>query len=51
MEPKVTQLQNAYAGKVSVQWIVSDQSPLTDQYGVTTVPTLVLLNNGNEAGR
>ena len=51
MEPKVTQLQNAYAGKVSVQWVVSDQSPLTDQYGVTTVPTLVLLNNGNEAGR
>ena len=51
MEPKVTQLQNTYAGKVSVQWIVSDQSPLTDQYGVTTVPTLILLNNGNEAGR
>ena len=51
MEPKVTQLQNTYAGKVSVQWVVSDQSPLTDQYGVTTVPTLILLNNGNEAGR
>ncbi len=51
MEPKVTQLQNTYAGKVTVQWIVSEQSPLTNQYGVTTVPTLLLLNNGNEVGR
>ena len=51
LEPQVTQLQDTYAGKVSVQWVVSDQSPLTDQYGVTGVPTLILLNNGNEAGR
>ncbi|MGZ4934162.1 MAG: thioredoxin family protein [Halobacteriota archaeon] len=51
LEPQVTQLQNTYAGKASVQWIVSTESPLTDQYGVTGVPTLILLNNGNEAGR
>ncbi len=34
-----------------MQWIVSATSPVTAQYGVTTVPTLILLNNGNEAGR
>ena len=41
------QLQN----KVPVQWIVSATSPLTDQYGVKTDPTLILLNNGAEVGR
>ncbi len=51
MEPQVTQLQNTYAGKISVQWIVSATSPMTAQYGVTTVPTLILLNSGNEVGR
>ncbi len=51
MEPKVTLLQDTYAGKVSVQWVVSEQSPLTTQYGVAIVPTLILLNNGYEAGR
>ncbi len=51
LEPQVTQLQNNYAGRVPVQWIINNQSQLTDQYGVSTVPTLILLNNGNEAGR
>jgi thiol-disulfide isomerase/thioredoxin len=37
--------------RVNVQWIVSAQSPLTDQYGVTTDPTLILLKNGVEVGR
>ncbi len=41
------QLQN----KVPVQWIVSATSPLTDQYGVATDPTLILLKNGAEVGR
>ena len=37
--------------KVPVQWIVSAQSTLTDQYGVTSDPTLILLKNGTEVGR
>jgi thiol-disulfide isomerase/thioredoxin len=37
--------------EVTVQWIVSAQSPLTDQYGVTSDPTLILLNHGTEVGR
>ncbi|MGZ4862902.1 MAG: hypothetical protein ACXV2E_09005 [Halobacteriota archaeon] len=41
------QLQN----KVPVQWIVSAQSTLTDQYGVKSDPTLILLKNGAEVGR
>ena len=51
LAPQVTQLQANYAGRVPVQWIINNQSQLTGQYGVTTVPTLILLNNGNEAGR
>jgi maltose-binding protein MalE len=37
--------------KVTVQWIVSNQSFRTDQYNVTGVPTLILLNHGTEVGR
>lgn len=37
--------------KVPVQWTVSATSPLTDQYGVTSDPTLILLKNGTEVGR
>ena len=37
--------------KVPVQWTVSATSPLTDQYGVTSDPTLILLKNGTEIGR
>ncbi|MGA3360022.1 MAG: thioredoxin family protein [Halobacteriota archaeon] len=37
--------------KVNVQWIVSNQSFRTDQYNVTGVPTLILLNHGTEIGR
>lgn len=37
--------------KVPVQWTVSATSPLTDQYGVTSDPTLILLKNGYEVGR
>jgi len=31
--------------------IQSYTSTLTDQYNVTTIPTLILLNNGHELGR
>ena len=37
--------------EVTVEPIESTTSPLTAQYGVTTVPTLILLNNGTQAGR
>jgi glutaredoxin len=39
--------------KATVQSVRTDQSPttLTNQYGVTEVPTLILLNNGKEVGR
>jgi thioredoxin-like negative regulator of GroEL len=39
--------------EVTVQSVRTDQSPatLTNQYGVTEVPTLILLNNGKEVGR
>jgi thioredoxin-like negative regulator of GroEL len=50
LKPHVTQLQKTYAGKVLVQSIVSYTSPLTDEYKVPSVPTLILLNNGREVG-
>jgi thiol-disulfide isomerase/thioredoxin len=37
--------------KATVQWIVSNQSFRTDEYNVTGVPTLILLNHGTEVGR
>ena len=37
--------------KATVQWIASNQSFRTDQYNVTGVPTLILLNHGTEVGR
>ena len=43
------QLQNA--SKVTVESLESYKSELSDQYNVTTVPTLILLNNGQVAGR
>jgi thiol-disulfide isomerase/thioredoxin len=43
------QLENT--SKVTVTPIESYTSTLTDQYNVTTIPTLILLNNGHEIGR
>jgi thioredoxin-like negative regulator of GroEL len=43
------QLENT--SKVPVKPIVSAASPLTDQYNVTYIPTLILLNHGAEVGR
>jgi len=43
------QLENT--SKVTVTPIESYTSSLTDQYNVTTIPTLILLNNGHEVGR
>jgi len=43
------QLENT--SRVTVTPIQSYTSSLTDQYNVTTIPTLILLNNGHEVGR
>ena len=43
------QLENT--SKVTVTPIESYTSSLTDQYNVTTIPTLILLNNGHEVAR
>ena len=51
LEPHVTKLQKTYAGKVPVQSIENYASPLASQYKVSSVPTLILLNNGHEVGR
>jgi thioredoxin 1 len=51
LEPNVTKLQKTYAGKVPVQSIENYASPLASQYKVSSVPTLILLNNGHEVGR
>jgi thiol-disulfide isomerase/thioredoxin len=45
--PSFTQLQS----KVQVTRISNDQTQLTNQYGVSEFPTLILLNNGYEIGR
>jgi len=47
--PSFHQLENT--SKVTFTPIVSATSPLTDQYNVTTDPTLILLNHGTEVGR
>jgi len=51
LEPHVTKLQKTYAGKVPVQSIENYASPLAKQHKVSSVPTLILLNNGLEVGR
>jgi len=43
------QLENT--SKVTVTPVESYTSQLTDQYNVTTIPTLILLNNGHEVAR
>ena len=43
------QLENT--SRVTVTPIQSYTSTLTDQYNVTTIPTLILLNNGHQVGR
>jgi thioredoxin-like negative regulator of GroEL len=50
LEPNVTKLKKTYAGKVPVQPIENYASPLASQYKVSSVPTLILLNNGHEVG-
>lgn len=47
--PSFHQLENT--SKVTVTPIVSATSPLTDQYNVSYIPTLILLNHGAEVGR
>jgi thioredoxin 1 len=49
--PNVTKLQKTYAAKAPVQSIENYASPLASQYKVSSVPTLILLNNGHEVGR
>jgi thiol-disulfide isomerase/thioredoxin len=51
LEPHVTKLQKTYAAKAPVQSIENYASPLASQYKVSSVPTLILLNNGHEVGR
>ena len=51
LQPNVTKLETTYAGKVPVERVQSYTNELTDQYNVTTSPTLILLNNGHEVGR
>ena len=47
----MTKLETTYAGKVPVERVQSYTNELTDQYNVTTSPTLILLNDGHEVGR
>jgi protein-disulfide isomerase len=49
IEPQVP-TTSTDGGRVSWQWIDSVTSPLTDQYGVTTVPTFVFLSGGSQVG-
>lgn len=52
LDPVVVQLADEWRGKVKVFMLNVDDSPnLTTQYGIMSVPTLMLFVNGNPAHR
>lgn len=52
MKPVFEQLEKDYAGKVQFKTVDVDvDGAMAEQYGVSSIPTFVLLKDGKEAGR
>ena len=52
MEPVLAALATEYAGRVRLAAVdVNDEPVLAEQYGVRSMPTLVVLRDGREVGR
>ena len=52
MAPVVAELAEDYAGRVRVGKVnVDEQADIAVRYGVSSIPTLLLFNDGREAGR
>lgn len=50
--PVVEELANDFVGKAKIAKLnVDEQGKLAQQYGVMSIPTLVLFKDGQEAGR
>ena len=52
MEPALQKLAGELDGKVTIAKVNIDNSPdLSDEYGITSIPTFVLLKSGKEVDR
>ncbi len=52
MSPIIDELAKEYEGKVKVGKVnVDDEMELAEQFGVSSIPTLVILKNGEEVKR
>ncbi len=50
--PAIEAIANEYAGRVKVGKVNVDDHPgLADQFGLTGLPTLIVINDGNEQAR
>jgi thioredoxin len=52
LAPMIEEIANEYAGSVKVGKVnVDDYPPLADQFSVTQLPTLIIINHGSEQAR
>lgn len=52
MEPVIEELEKELAGKVEIEKINVDENPKkASEYGVMSIPTYIILNDGKEVGR
>ncbi len=52
ISPIIDELANEYSGKVKVGKVnVDEEMELAEQFGVSSIPTLVILKDGNEVKR
>lgn len=52
LAPTISSLADKYAGKVTVCKVDVDQAPaVAQQYGVSAIPTVLIINNGKEIKR
>ncbi|KPJ65188.1 MAG: hypothetical protein AMJ43_11205 [Coxiella sp. DG_40] len=52
LAPTISSLADRYAGKVTMCKVDVDQAPaVAQQYGVSAIPTVLIINNGKEIKR
>jgi thioredoxin len=52
LAPMIEEIANEYAGSVKVGKVnVDDYPPIADQFSVTQLPTLIIINHGSEQAR
>jgi thioredoxin len=50
--PVLDQLASEYAGRVKIGKLNVDENPVTaSRYGIQSIPTMLIFNNGNQVNR